>query len=95
MDINKHPLIKRVYELCLLIEKLPASKQQTDVSVAASVLMMELDKFLGGLGECSHVTHATLEDVNEWIERVGAIRGSLFDLTKSLEELTKEESKNL
>jgi hypothetical protein len=32
--------------LCLLIEKLPASKEQTDASVAASALMTELDKFL-------------------------------------------------
>lgn len=46
MDINKHPLIKQVYELCLLIEMLPASKRQTDASVAASALMKELDKFL-------------------------------------------------
>lgn len=42
-DINKHPILKQTYELCLAIEKLPPSKEQTDASLKASELLRALD----------------------------------------------------
>jgi hypothetical protein len=38
-DIKKHPLLEKAYNLCLAIEDLPASEQQTKVSLQASELV--------------------------------------------------------
>jgi hypothetical protein len=38
MNINEHPAYKAIYELCLEIEKLPASEQQTKVVIMAGDL---------------------------------------------------------
>lgn len=42
IDVNKHPRIREAYELCLLVEKLPASSQQTELSVSSSNLLRKL-----------------------------------------------------
>jgi len=43
VDISKHPLIRQAYELCLAIEKLPASADQTTAISLASSLVQEID----------------------------------------------------
>lgn len=46
MDINEHPLRRAIYELCLEIEKFPASEQQTKTLIAASDLQEGVTKLL-------------------------------------------------
>lgn len=42
VNISAHPLVKKSYELCLAIEELPASTDQTNLSVQASALTDEI-----------------------------------------------------
>lgn len=49
MDINKHPIHRKIYDLCGEIEKLPASDQQTTVVIAASNLHKDADKLVDAL----------------------------------------------
>lgn len=44
VDINKHPLLKQVHELCLEIERLPASENQTKASMMANELLNLIDR---------------------------------------------------
>lgn len=46
MNISKHPLIKQVYELCLAIEKLPASPEETNAVTLASSVGVSIEKFV-------------------------------------------------
>ena len=46
VDISKHPLLSECYELCAAIELLPASRQQTDLTVQASALLQSLANVL-------------------------------------------------
>lgn len=46
MDINKHPINRAIYELGLQIENLPASEQQTKISVMCSDLQKPADQLL-------------------------------------------------
>lgn len=43
MDINKHPLYRAIYELGLAIEDIPASDQQTKISIMCSNLAQPAD----------------------------------------------------
>ena len=49
VDISKHPLIRQAYELCLAIEKLPASVDQTNAVSLASALMKDVAFAMGDL----------------------------------------------
>ena len=42
IDITKHPLNTMMYAMCLIIEELPASEKQTDLSVAASEFQYDI-----------------------------------------------------
>lgn len=46
MNIEKHPIIREIYELCLEIEKLPASEQQTKISVMAGDIGRKVEDFI-------------------------------------------------
>jgi hypothetical protein len=46
IDISKHELVKQAYELCLAIEKLPASKEQTEAAILATELLSSIQKEL-------------------------------------------------
>lgn len=45
-DINKHPLLRQVYELGLAIEECGASEKLTVASLKASALMEAIDKMV-------------------------------------------------
>lgn len=46
MNLQEHtPIAKEAYALCLLIEALPASPQQTQLSIAASALAERICEF--------------------------------------------------
>ena len=45
IDTAKHPLLQRVYELCLAIEQCPAGLEQTQASTLASDLLNDLAKY--------------------------------------------------
>lgn len=49
MDILKHSIHKAIYDLCVEIEKLPASEQQTKVVVMASNLHAKADQLVDAL----------------------------------------------
>ena len=49
MDILKHSIHKAIYDLGCEIEKLPASEQQTKVSVMASDLQAKAEKLVDAL----------------------------------------------
>lgn len=49
MNILKHTIYKAIYDLCLEIEKLPASEQQTKVVVMAGNLERNADKLVDAL----------------------------------------------
>lgn len=49
MNIQKHTIHKAIYDLCLEIEKLPASEQQTKCVVMASNLHVAADQLLDAL----------------------------------------------
>lgn len=49
IDITSHGLVKQAYELCLAIEKLPASKEQTEVAILAAELLSDISAKLIGL----------------------------------------------
>lgn len=49
MNISKHPIHKEIYELCLEIEKLPASEQETKVVTMAGELHKSADKLVDAL----------------------------------------------
>lgn len=56
MNIEEHPIYKQIYELCLEIEKLPASEQATkivtmagDLNKPASELVNALRPFASGV----------------------------------------------
>ena len=51
MNIDKHPIHKAIYELCLEIENLPASDQQTKIVTMAGNLHQPVDKLVDGLEE--------------------------------------------
>jgi hypothetical protein len=51
MNITKHPIYKQIYELCLEIEELPASLQQTKVVTMASAMEKPADELLAYLAE--------------------------------------------
>lgn len=42
IDTLKYPLVRQAYELCLAIEGLPASDQQTAISIKCSELQKEI-----------------------------------------------------
>jgi len=46
MNILEHPIYKDIYDLCVEIEKLPASEQQTKVVTMASALEQPVSKLL-------------------------------------------------
>ena len=60
MNINEHPLYKAIYDLCLEIEKLPASEQQTKVVVMAGELEKPVTKLLIELREAERKLEYTL-----------------------------------
>ena len=39
MNVNQNELTRAAYELCLMVETLPASELQTKVSIQASALL--------------------------------------------------------
>lgn len=43
MNISKHPLLTKAYELCVQIEKLGCGEEFTKASIMASDLMTEID----------------------------------------------------
>ncbi len=49
MNIDKHPIHRSIYNLCLEIESLPASEQQTKVLLMASELHKTVDKLVDAL----------------------------------------------
>lgn len=49
MDILKHTIHKAIYDLCLEIEKLPASEQQTKVVMMASDMHSKADRIIDAL----------------------------------------------
>ena len=49
MDILKHTINRSIYDLCLEIEKLPASEQQTKVVVMAIALHSKAEKLINAL----------------------------------------------
>ena len=49
MDILKHTIHKAIYDLCLEIEKLPASEQQTKVVVMAGDMHTKADQLVDAL----------------------------------------------
>ena len=51
MNILEHPIYKEIYELCLEIEKFPASEHQTKVAIQASSLQQSAAKLVGSLRE--------------------------------------------
>lgn len=54
-------LIEQSRELCWAIEELPASEQQTEISIKASSLLREIQKNVGGQAE----THSYSEPVSQ------------------------------
>lgn len=54
----KYPLCREAYELSLKIEKLPASKEQTDASMAASELGCHIEATLDAIAE--HALHVNV-----------------------------------
>jgi hypothetical protein len=48
IDINKHPLLKEAYELCIAIEKCPPSPEMTRASEKASFLLKSINEHLEG-----------------------------------------------
>lgn len=42
ININRHPLLKQMYEVCIGIEKLSASKNNTELSVKANGLLQSI-----------------------------------------------------
>lgn len=69
MNINKHPLIKEAYELCILIEKLKPSEQATDISIKASELVENINCLIG-INKKKHVDF--LEKLAEFLEENNA-----------------------
>jgi hypothetical protein len=53
MNINKHPIYKAIHALCLEIEKLPASEQQTKVVMMASALEKPADVLVDAMKKLS------------------------------------------
>jgi hypothetical protein len=49
MDILKHTINRAIYDMCLEIEKLPASEQQTKVVVMASALHPKVERLIDAL----------------------------------------------
>lgn len=81
--------VAQLYELCLEIEKLPASEQQTKVSVLASKLCDEAkvaETILGKNDDCYYKFRDAVEDIaNEAYNRdsretILSIANKLFDL---------------
>lgn len=48
-DISKHPLLKACYEACLAVEKLRASRDQTDAVMRVSDMMRPIETLVDQL----------------------------------------------
>lgn len=59
MNINKHPIYKAIYDMCLEIEKLPASDQQTKVVTMAGALEKSADQLM-----------STIKDLERQVDRL-------------------------
>lgn len=81
-QIDRHPLIKQAYDVCIAIEECGASVELTNAVTKASALLMALDKFipierkapLGG--DASHKFAPDAKFGGELCTECGALRGS-------------------
>jgi hypothetical protein len=60
MNILKHPIYKAIYDLCLEIEKLPASEQATKLVTMASALEQPADMLYSQIAH-DHACHCGTE----------------------------------
>lgn len=73
MDILKHSIHKAIYDLCIEIESLPASEQQTKIVVMAGDLHAKADQILDALRDTLTIyrqddktTHVSGERMEAW-----------------------------
>ena len=72
IDTAKHPLLQRVYELCLAIEQCPAGSEQTHASTLASDLLNDLAKYFETFGPITiHMHQKTQTDCDHEFTETG------------------------
>lgn len=59
MNLSEHPIYQNIYDLCVEIEKLPPSEQETKVVVMASDLEKPVAKLLNALQEIKYTALTT------------------------------------
>lgn len=72
MNLTKHTIYQAIYDLCVEIEKLPASEQQTKVVTMAGALEKNADVLVDALRDCLDAYKSgilvTSKQVEKWKE---------------------------
>ena len=90
MDINEHPICKAIYELCLEIEKLPASEQQTKVICMTGELQGPLSKLIQELREANKARDSWIERANDAAGAANRFRTELIRLIIKIEDFSQQ-----
>lgn len=72
MDILKHSIHKAIYDLCLEIENLPASDQQTKIVVMAGALHENADRLIDALRDAVQIYRHDCKEITVTEERIEA-----------------------
>jgi len=67
MNIDSHPIHRKIYELCLEIEALPASEQATKVVVLATALHEEAEQLRNQLAASNQLISELTSALKNWI----------------------------
>lgn len=97
MNLSEHPIYQCIYDLCVEIEKLPASEQETKVVVMAADLEKPIAKLLKELKDLKSKAEAmrrALKLVSDWaykpIDEGGSIPDFAEDIIPVVEAALKE-----
>jgi hypothetical protein len=77
MNIDEHPIQRAIYDLCLELEKLPASEEQTKVVVMAGNLSQPVSKLVTALKDALSVYQENDLTIRVNEERLEAWRDAL------------------